>query len=110
MFGLKLTPETIILLPIALCLDLAGIILACFALDDLFILDLAGMVSIGTWLLLKKGDSSVMKQGKRGRQSKMKKLFTNKKYRFFITTGGELIPYLGAFPFWTVSTYFNLSK
>jgi len=110
MFGLKLTPETIIILPIALFIDVTGILLFCCGLDDFFLLDIVGMVTIGGWLLLKKGDSSTMKGGKKKQINRLKKLLTDKKYRFIITTGGELVPYLGALPFWTITTYFNLSK
>lgn len=110
MFGLKFTPETIILLPIALCLDVVGVLIFICGIDDFLLLDLMGMASIGSWLLLKSGDTSTIRTGKKGWQKNITKLLTNKSSRFFITVGGELVPYLGAVPFWTITTYFNLSK
>src|SRR4030042_2150928 len=43
------SPEGLIILPLAVVLDLVGIILVCFALDDFFITDIIGFATIGAW-------------------------------------------------------------
>jgi hypothetical protein len=47
--GNFLSPEGLIMLPLAVMLDLTGIILVCFGLDDFFITDAIGWLTIGTW-------------------------------------------------------------
>ena len=43
MLNIKFTPETLIMLPIAFFLDLCGLALVIFALDDLGLTDLIGI-------------------------------------------------------------------
>jgi hypothetical protein len=40
---------------IALVLDIVGIVLGCFGMDDFFILDIIGTLTIGLWILLRSG-------------------------------------------------------
>lgn len=47
--GNFLSPEGLIMLPLAMMLDLTGIILVIFGLDDFFITDAIGWLTIGTW-------------------------------------------------------------
>lgn len=50
-----LTPEGVIMMPIAMILDLVGIILIFFALDDFGITDIVGTIIIGGWLFFRSG-------------------------------------------------------
>ena len=109
MFNIKFTPETFFMLPFALGLDLIGIILVCFGLDDFGITDVIGIAFINTWLLLR-GKQVIHKQGKKGAINGAKKLFTGKTSKFFTASLLELIPYLGWLPFWTISVIFNLQE
>lgn len=109
MFNIKFTPETFFMLPIALGLDLIGIILVCFGLDDFGITDIIGIGFINTWLLLR-GKKALHSQGKKGAMSSIKKAFTGKSSKFFTASILELVPYLGCLPFWTLSVLFNLEE
>jgi len=97
MLGLKISPELIIFLPLALMLDAIGIVLVLFGLDDLGILDTVGLFSLGAWIWLRDGTRMISPK-------KMRK----KGFRFLGTYIGESIPYLGALPFWTIMTLFTL--
>jgi len=44
-----LSPEALIIFPLAVLLDLAGIILVVFGFDDFFITDIIGFATIGVW-------------------------------------------------------------
>lgn len=100
----KFTPEFLILF-LAFLIDLGGVILILFGADDLGILDTVGICSIGLWQLFKTGKITAPSV-KRG--SFLRKIFTGKWSRFFVTWGGEFIPYIGALPFWTLAVYFQL--
>jgi len=101
----KLTPESILILPLAVFIDIIGIILVLFGADDFGILDIVGICTIGSWQLFKAGKISAPKVKKGGF---LKKIFTGKWSRFFVTWGGEIIPYVGWLPFWTSAVYFQL--
>jgi hypothetical protein len=112
MFNLKFTPEAFFMLPFAIMLDLSGIILLCFGLDDFGITDALGIGFINGWLLLrgKKTNNNAGSQGKKGAMSSFKKAFTGKTSKFIIPSFAELIPYLGSLPFWTISVFLNLTE
>lgn len=107
MFGIKFTPEAFFMLSIAIGLDSIGIILVCFGLDDFGITDVIGISTINTWLIMrnKKPRNDL---GKKGAISSIQKAFTGKSTKFFLPLFGELVPYLGVLPFWTLSVYYNL--
>jgi hypothetical protein len=107
--NIKFTPEAFFMIPFALGLDLAGIILFCFGGDDLGILDALGIVFIGFWLLLR-GKNNSLGKDKKGAINSIKKFFTGKTSKFIVPAFGELIPYIGAIPFWTISVLLNLSE
>lgn len=100
----KFTPEFLILF-LAFLIDLAGVVIILFGADDLGMLDTVGICSIGLWQIFKTGKITApsVKKG-----SFLRKMFTGKWSRFFVTWGGELIPYVGALPFWTLAVYFQL--
>ena len=114
------SPEALIMLPLAIVLDLVGIILVCFAFDDFFITDIIGFATIGAWGFFRsqiKGKPSEtpsigeLKQSretiKEVKQTKKagKAAKWGKRLKFL-----EFIPYVGALPFWTVSVYFELKS
>lgn len=47
-----------VMLIIALILDIVGIVLVCFGLDDFFITDIIGFLTVGAWVLLRSGQES----------------------------------------------------
>jgi hypothetical protein len=57
-----MTPEVIILLPIAIMADVSGFILLCFGLDDFGILDLICDPLFTVWILIRKKDPTVFKK------------------------------------------------
>ncbi len=96
--GNLLSPEAVIMLPLAIFFDLIGIIIVCFGLDDFGITDIFAIVIFGPWMFLKSGnapDMQKLKKGKKPPQGPGKKLFN--------TAIKEIIPYLGAFPWWTIT-------
>lgn len=112
-----LSPEALIIFPLAILLDLVGIILVCFGLDDFFITDIIGFATIGAWSFFRaqikgkepgiqisdikerRGAAKEAKQTKKaGKAAKWAK-----RLKFL-----EFIPYVGVLPFWTVSVYFEL--
>lgn len=108
MFNIKFSPETFFMLPFALMLDLIGIILIFFGLDDFGITDVIGIAFINTWLLLRGKQVSPRQGG--GTMDKIKNIFTGKTSKFFSGSILELIPYVGALPFWTLLVLANLEE
>ncbi len=99
MLGLKISPETIIVLTFALIVDGSGIALVLVGADDFGITDTIGLVFLGTWLKLRKGLSVKIdrKDFKRG-------------IKFLGSALCEYIPYLGALPFWTITVLSTLKE
>lgn len=109
MFNIKFTPEAFFMLPFAIMLDLSGIILVCFGLDDFGTTDAIGIAFINMWLLLR-GRNVMHEQGRKGAINNIKKVFTGKTTKFVVPVIGEIIPYLGVLPFWTLSVFLNLTE
>lgn len=57
--NLRMSPELILLLPIAIMADAAGLILLCFGLDDFGLLDLVLDPLFLIWIALRKKDPTV---------------------------------------------------
>ena len=129
--GNFLSPEALIIMPIALILDAIGIILVCFLLDDFFITDIIGMATIGVWSWFRgqakdiqvttetpeiggrRAQTRKFKQAqkeakaiKASRAAKTAKAAKWARWLRFI----KFIPYLGALPLWTVSVYLSLKE
>lgn len=104
MFNLKLSPATVIMLPIAIFLDGVGIIIFCFGLDDFGLLDIIGIICIDTWLFFQK--AAPARRG--GIAGGIQGLFTGKISKYLTPTLIELTPYVGVIPSWTISLLFNL--
>ena len=106
-----LTPETIIMLPWAVMLDAIPWLLLLFGLDDFGILDFVGAITIGLWLLLRKGKTSGLRDKGRGPTGIIRRLFTGRYLKFLTPFVNEIIPYWGTImPSWTLSVYFNLTE
>jgi hypothetical protein len=108
MLGLKFTPEAFCMLPLAIGLDALGIILICFGLDDFGMTDMIGIATINMWLIIR-NKKPISGHGRKGAIEGFRKLFTGNMSKIAVPTFGELIPYLGALPFWTLSVLFNLT-
>jgi hypothetical protein len=134
--GNFMSPEAVIMLPLAAILDLVGIILICFALDDFFITDIIGWLTLGVWSMVRsqvKGGEEVSlpdTEGKRELRGKMKdqkgaagaaEKTTQETGKTAVKTAKagkwakwirflEFIPYVGVLPFWTISTFFILKN
>ena len=99
------TPYGIILFIIAGLLDIAGLILLCFGLDDFWISDLIGLIFIGGLMAIGPGRITVTK----GAQKLVKKGAKKLLKRLGLAVLGEIIPYFGGVaPCWTLAVYFHL--
>ena len=114
MLSIKFSPETVTMLPFAICLDMIGIALLCCGLDDGGMTDMIGIAIIDGWLFFRGNPRAGTTKGRResmaGIADTLKKFFTDKNFKFITPTFLELIPYVGALPFWTISVILNLSE
>lgn len=113
MFNIKLTPETLIMLPMAFFLDLCGLGIVIFGLDDLGLIDLAGIFIFFPWLLIRGERLPSLAGTKSGARIKefLTKLFKNKHLKFLTPLIGEVTPWVGGLGFfWTLSVLFNLEE
>ena len=132
--GNFLSPEALVILPIAVTLDVIGIILICFALDDFFITDIIGFATIGTWSWfrsqVKDKESAVGMPDREERKTQAQQIQrspkeaeatkTTKAGKAAKTTKSakwikwvrflEFVPYVGVLPFWTISVFFELKE
>ncbi|MFA5714156.1 MAG: hypothetical protein WC998_00265 [Candidatus Paceibacterota bacterium] len=107
MLGLKFTPEVFCMLPLAIGLDAVGIVLFCLGWDDFGMTDMIGIATINMWLIIR-NKKPRNARGRKGALEELSKLFTGNSTKISIPTFGELIPYVGVVPFWTLSVLFNL--
>jgi len=95
-----LSPVGIMLLISAVLLDLAGLIILCFGLDDFGILDALGLIFIGGLMFMSSGDITATK----GAKKVLKKAGGKVLKRAGLSFLGELIPYFGGIaPCWTIA-------
>ncbi len=107
-----LTRPEVIFLVIAILLDLFGIV--CFLLDIFFgigeipswISDGVGIVFIDGWMLLRSGRIETPERAQKG----LRKLFRGKWKKFLTPIIGEVTPFVGVLPFWSLSVYFELTS
>ena len=96
------SPEALTMLFMAAMIDLLGFMLVMFFLDDFGILDVVGMLLIGSWMFLRFGSFKKPKKGS---------VVGGKIKRWMIATIVELIPILGSFcPTWTIAVYYELKN
>lgn len=127
--GNLMSPEALIMLPLAAILDITGIVLVCFALDDFFITDIIGWTTLGVWSMIrsqvKEGGAEIEGPDIAERKKQAQQLQQTQKETKTATTAKtakagkvgkwakwirflEFIPYVGVLPFWTISTFFIL--
>ena len=102
-----------VIFAMAILIDVLGLL--CLFLDILFgigeifsfILDISGFIIFGLWALAKGESLSISSVKKKGKAARAAKKALAKKIgkRFAFTFIGELIPFLGALPFWTIFVY-----
>lgn len=124
------SPEGLIILPFAVLVDLIGIVLVCFGLDDFWITDIIAWMLIGGWSFfrsqiipspeaepidvsrIRKGKADIKKQIQETKkisqevqeaQKSMKAAKWAKRIKWL-----EFIPYVGCLPLWTVSVYMTI--
>jgi hypothetical protein len=107
-----LTRPGVIILFIAILLDLFGI--TCLILDIFFgvgeipswISDGIGIIFISGWMFLKSGRIEAPEKAQRG----LRKLFRGKWKKFLTPIIGEVCPFVGALPFWSLTVYYELTS
>jgi len=102
------------MLPIAFFLDLCGLAIVVFGLDDLGLLDIIGIFIFFPWLLIR-GERlpslAGSRSGARIKKEFLRKLFKNKHLKFLTPLIGEITPWVGGLGFfWTLSVLFNLEE
>ena len=127
-FEIAFSPEGIIILPVAIIIDLVGIVLVCFGLDDFGITDIIAWIFLGTWGLFRSqmmpASGSGQVQMPQGSKKDFKKQFQEAKRISEQTKKAqkgvkaakwakrirwlEFIPYVGALPLWSVSVYMTI--
>jgi hypothetical protein len=122
--GVFFSPEALIMLPIAILLDIAGI---AFTILDIaygigeipsWISDGIGIIFFGLWILIR---SQTMARPKALAEKVIERRKTivravkqlrkmGRGLRFAISVIGELVPIIGALPFWTWFVYSELKS
>jgi hypothetical protein len=99
-----LSPIGLIAVSIAAIVDIIGLVILCFGLDDLGIMDIIGLIFVGSLMLVSSGSITSTS----GAQKTAKKIGTKIFKRLGLSFLGELIPYFGgAAPCWTLAVYFH---
>lgn len=115
MFNIEFTPESFIVLPFAIMLDLIPLILLFFGVpSDGGVTDIMGILFFTPWLLLR-GNKNVNIKETRDKVKNVlnfiPEIFTGKTSKFFIAPILELIPVLEAIlPCWILLAICNLQK
>ncbi len=138
--GGLLSIEALIMLPVAILLDIIGLI--CTILIAVcgvgaalsYVPDILGLLFLGSWMFfrgqfrdaIKRGDQAeekkealTQKVAQKGieRKKMMKKMKKTSKIakvgrngRFLISLAGEMVPILGCLPFWTICVFMELKN
>ncbi len=102
-------PEAFAVLPWAIFLDIIGVILFCFVLDDFFLLDIVSISTIGLWSFWRSqmigraptgGPPSISRRGKG--PTVTTKWAGRLKWLRPLCIIGEIVPYLGVGPWLTL--------
>jgi len=104
------SPEGVIMLPLAALFDLIGVIIIVFGLDDFGITDILGILIFCPWMLLRSQTIVVPERLKKRAETGLKKLFRGPWKRFLTPIIGEVIPYVGVLPMWTLAIYYELTS
>lgn len=108
--GALFGPEGVVMMSIAVILDLVGIIILCFGLDDFGVTDAIGIIFISPWMFLRSSTLAVPGKMQQRTQKGLAKLFRGKWKKFLTPIIGEIIPYVGALPCWTLAVYYEITS
>jgi hypothetical protein len=105
--GISFSPETLIMLPLALGIDASSFIVGLFGLPDCGIPDIVGIAFINPWMFIRGYKGSGKKTGMFGFINQI----VNGKYsRYIATPMLEAVPYLDILPFWTARVIMTLME
>ena len=104
-----ISPEAVVMLPLAVLLDLAGVILILVGLDDFGLTDIIGILIIGGWTYFRSQTARVTRQAAQ-RIGKATKWAKQMKWLRPLCIILEFIPYAGWLPGWTVLVFFELQE
>ncbi|MBI4123098.1 MAG: hypothetical protein HY458_01900 [Parcubacteria group bacterium] len=102
-----LSPEGFIMMSIAGIIDIIGIGLVLFGLDDFFITDFIAYCTIGLWMLFRGSRPQMETRGAQA-EARTAKMAGRSKWLRPVAFIGEVIPYVGALPLWTFMVYSEL--
>ncbi len=111
-----LSPEGAIMFPIAIILDVIGFVFFFLSLVGIgiplsFLLDIAGLLTIGAWMYFRSGSVTVPKRTKKAGKKMAKKINKTALKRIGWVFFRELIPFFGDIaPCWTIAVYRELTK
>ena len=101
------SPDAVLMLALAAILDIIGYILIYFGLDDFWITDAIGVISIGGWMFFRTGHVTITKKGKKMIQKTGRKIAKRLGLSFLV----EIIPWLGdVSPSWFLAVYFEIKN
>jgi len=101
------SPEAVVVFPLAILLDLIGLILICFGLDDFGVTDIIGIIFIGGWALFR-SQTLKMTAGAEKTIAKASKRAKRLKWLRPLAIIAECVPYVGAAPCWTILVFTEL--
>jgi len=102
-----LSPIAFIMFLAAGLIDLIGFVILCFGLDDFGIMDLIGLIFVGSLMYIHSQTITATS----GTQKTVKKFEKKILKRLGLSFLGELIPYFGNLaPCWTLAVYFQLKE
>ncbi len=108
MFGLKLKPELIFMLPIAVFADSIPVVCGFFGIPDFGLGTIIGTTFILPWLYFR-GSKKKPEPSNNGAIGFFKKLLTGDKSKYLVGPIFESIPYINIFPYWTMLVLINLT-
>lgn len=111
--GNLFSPEAVIMLPLAVLFDLIGFILLFFGDGVIIIsliLDIFGMLIFCPWMFFRSQVIVAPKRIQKRVETGLAKLFRGPWKRFLVPIIGEIIPVVGALPFWTLAVYYELTR
>lgn len=111
--GNLFSPEAILMMPLAVLFDLIGLILLFFADGVIIIsliLDLLAILIFCPWMFLRSQTIVVPEGTKKRVETGLAKIFRGPWKRYLTPIIGEVIPFVGALPFWTLAVYYELTR
>ena len=118
--GVAFSPDAIIMFPLAIILDFAGLLLAIFGVTEIFsyVTDFIGLIFIGLWTYSHSQTVKVTygaaarstKVAKLARLTKVAKLARRMRWLRPLLIILEFVPIVGAAPCWTILVWFELQS